>query len=348
MQDRVASVIKQSDALLLAIEDAETGQRGFLLTGDEKYLQPYFEGKRVAARAVGDLIDSVHTLSQFAALRAIQRDMRDKLDELDQTVRLEREGHHEEALAIVRSDAGKESMDRLRSGIGRFVADCEARRSTALTDSRRRVQATEYAFIALLLGVAGLLAFTASMQAKAYKGVIRGTKRMSRDALRDSLTGLPNRRDLARRLEKLRADDGTAQQPVTALFIDLDGFKAINDKLGHAVGDALLRAVSESLKRVTRLGDLVARVGGDEFVVIAPGLASPSVIEKLCERLMAEIRVLASSYGGVGLSIGVATQSGAGFVAEELLQKADNAMYVAKRSGGGYHFDAGLNSCSRS
>jgi diguanylate cyclase (GGDEF)-like protein len=268
--------------------------------------------------------------------------MRDKIDELDATVRLRREGRLEEALAIVKTDAGKEYMDRLRSGIGSFVTDCEMRRSEALKDSESRIQATGYAFIGLLLGIAALLASTAAMQAKGYRGLLRGTKRIAREALRDSLTGLSNRRDLARRLEEMQAS-GEATQSVTALFIDLDGFKAINDKLGHAVGDALLRRVSESLRRITRSGDTLARVGGDEFVVIALGLSDRSAIEKLCDRLVAEICVLQTVYGKVGLSIGIATQRGDDLVIEELLQEADKAMYDAKRSGGGYRFAMSLD-----
>jgi len=342
LQNRVASVIKQSNALLLALDDAETGQRGYLLTGNERYLQPYLKGKEVAASSIEKLIESAHTLSQFGLLRTIQRDMRDKIDELDATVRLRREGRLEEALAIVKTDAGKEYMDRLRSGIGSFVTDCEMRRSEALKDSESRIQATGYAFIGLLLGIAALLASTAAMQAKGYRGLLRGTKRIAREALRDSLTGLSNRRDLARRLEEMQVS-GEATQSVTALFIDLDGFKAINDKLGHAVGDALLRRVSESLRRITRSGDTLARVGGDEFVVIAPGLSDHSAIEKLCDRLVAEICLLQTAYGKVGLSIGIATQRSDDLVIEELLQEADKAMYDAKRSGGGYRFAMSLD-----
>src|SRR3954454_1684614 len=107
--------------------------------------------------------------------------------------------------------------------------------------------------------------------------------RLKHQALHDPLTDLPNRRFFLERLGEALADRRRGHMAV--LLLDLDGFKLVNDTLGHGVGDQLLRAVSARLTAVLRDGDVVARLGGDEFVVICPRLAGPAVVEPLAERI---------------------------------------------------------------
>lgn len=143
----------------------------------------------------------------------------------------------------------------------------------------------------------------------------------------DSLTGLPNRGWLLERLTNhLTGDDG-----VVVAFIDLDGFKTVNDRLGHSAGDELLAEIADSLRDALRPGEAVARVGGDEFVVIA----SRDVDEKdLRARLDAAVAGTESARTfDVGASIGI-TESREGDQAWDLLGRADAAMYERKRRGG--------------
>lgn len=160
-------------------------------------------------------------------------------------------------------------------------------------------------------------------------------KRMEYNSLHDALTGLPNRRFLDQTLCSL-PDDATTQQHLTVLHLDLDRFKEINDTLGHGAGDAILRHVADELKDSVATGDFVARIGGDEFVVVCVRPLTAQQSSLLGERLIAAINQ-PIVYNGhecrVGASIGIATLPQAPIPAEQLLVNADIALYEAKRRG---------------
>lgn len=158
---------------------------------------------------------------------------------------------------------------------------------------------------------------------------------MARHATHDSLTELPNRRHFHDQLAETITSAKRDKKTFTVLYLDLDGFKAINDILGHAVGDKLIENTARRLEKNIRKGDLVARVGGDEFVVLLQDVAA-SDISKIAEKIIEDLSkpfVLADKTLSITASIGVATYPQDGMDANALLHGADSAMYEAKRSG---------------
>jgi diguanylate cyclase (GGDEF)-like protein len=154
----------------------------------------------------------------------------------------------------------------------------------------------------------------------------------------DELTGLPNRRRFIAELELLRRKNGTL------LLLDLDGFKAVNDNYGHAVGDQLLKQITTRFGRVLAEGILLARLGGDEFGVIVYGERNIGNDVALALRATCTYPfTLSVGDVKVGVSIGSVTTQGPTTTKEELLKRADTAMYEAKRSGAGY-IQAPINS----
>jgi diguanylate cyclase len=163
---------------------------------------------------------------------------------------------------------------------------------------------------------------------------------MERDALHsmahtDPLTGLPNRRGLslalAAALVQVRPDHGLA-----VFVLDLDGFKPINDRLGHDAGDTLLVQVAHRLRQLLRGGDVVARVGGDEFVVIGAGMRRDADAQGLGQKLLDAFRQpfdVAGQRCSVGLTVGYALAPHDGSDAATLLKRADAAMYAGKQAG---------------
>jgi diguanylate cyclase (GGDEF)-like protein len=159
----------------------------------------------------------------------------------------------------------------------------------------------------------------------------------------DALTGLPNRLLFQDRLAQAVQRIDRCDQVVALIFIDLDGFKAVNDRYGHATGDRLLKAVAGRLCRVVRRTDTVARLGGDEFTIILEGLRHADDAARVAEQALVSLRQ-PFELGGVvinlGASLGVAIASQASEVPDVLTDRADAAMYRAKAQGGtGYQFD---------
>lgn len=152
-------------------------------------------------------------------------------------------------------------------------------------------------------------------------------------ATRDSLTGLLNRRGFAEALEK---SFGTESE-LALLYLDLDDFKQVNDRYGHATGDQLLLCVAQRLGHIAGPGDAVARLGGDEFVIIRTGAASPAELTEFASLIHSRITLpygLGDVEARVGLSIGIAKRTAHMDDAEDLLAGADAALYRAKGSEG--------------
>ncbi len=155
-------------------------------------------------------------------------------------------------------------------------------------------------------------------------------------ALYDSLTGLPNRAHFHQHLEAAVARAQRADTLLGVLFIDIDNFKTVNDTLGHEVGDTLLKTIGERLSHAMRVGDLVSRLGGDEFTVIAEQLPSPDHAAQLCQRVrqvIGEPMEIAGRTLTVTASVGVSLLPIDGRNVGDLLKNADLAMYKAKEAG---------------
>ena len=188
-------------------------------------------------------------------------------------------------------------------------------------------------FYAVALGWTGIFAVIATREQARQRNQIASL------SLRDPLTGLPNRALLLDRLERAVAGHRDANESLAVIFFDLDDFKVVNDSLGHPAGDSLLCQVVERLQHGLRTEHLIARFGGDEFVVVCERLRHPAEAVMIAERLAESIRVRPFMLEGhehhVTASVGVATNGAVAADADTLIRDADAAMYRAKESGRG-------------
>jgi diguanylate cyclase (GGDEF)-like protein/PAS domain S-box-containing protein len=163
-------------------------------------------------------------------------------------------------------------------------------------------------------------------------------RQIEHQSLHDSLTGLPNRISLQRRLQQMLAEaDLLGGQSVGVLFLDLDGFKAINDDFGHEAGDRVLQQVAARLLRTLRAGDLASRFGGDEFVIACPGLDRDSVLE-VARRIRTAVEepldgLATGSTVSASIGIGLFEPGTTRITPDALIALADDAMLASKRTG---------------
>ena len=257
------------------------------------------------------------------------------------------------ALAVAMSSLGVIAASRIRpDGLGQaagLVILVAGWGLVAWVGRAMPMVAADGAWPATLVAVAALLllapAYLAARLDEHLQTRASAMARKLRDAneelqhavLHDGLTQLPNRRLMLERLQAItqRCDaDGTQ---AALLFIDLDGFKPVNDLFGHGFGDAVLCEVSQRLLSMAREGDTVARLGGDEFAILLAGVGSTEVAQQLELRAVAAIQTpvqLAHREARLSASVGIAVYPGDG-AADKLLAAADAAMYEAKRGGGG-------------
>lgn len=164
----------------------------------------------------------------------------------------------------------------------------------------------------------------------------KAQKLLEEMATHDNLTGLANRKLFQSQLNLSLESAKANNLSLAILFIDLDGFKAINDSFGHDSGDIVIKTIAYRLLKTVRPCDVVSRFGGDEFVIILKNLKSTNTINEICQKIIEEVGIpinLGINLGNVTASIGISVSPNNGTDMNELVKKADNAMYEAKKSG---------------
>ncbi len=257
-----------------------------------------------------------------------------------------------------RPDAGLVRRRELR--MGQQTWQLTVRPTTALLSAadQRMIRLTVVTGSAVTVLLALLVAALVGGRNRALDRVDQATAALRRDIVRrqaverqlaalafhDQLTGLANRIQFTERVEEaLRAHAGDGRT-CAVFFIDLDGFKRVNDERGHSAGDAVLREVADRLRGCVRGQDTVARFGGDEFAVLVEGLADPAEVHVTAARIVAAVRepILVDGYRAtVTASVGIALNR-PGDGADDVLREADVAMYVAKTTGKCRHVLAGV------
>ncbi len=263
----------------------------------------------------------------------------DQLQERLQLVAADFDGQPQPAvIAALRADltSFESPLQDLMLNLNRSSADAHSQ----VLQRVRELRSASWLSLLGLLGSASILIFLLAREVRTTRRLLVRTEqsrtRIEHLAHHDPMTGLPNRRLFEDRLIQALAVAARARRKLALLYVDLDGFKEINDTLGHRAGDELLKALSERLSTTVRGGDTIARLGGDEFAVIQVELRTPPDAAILAERLMTAMATpvrVGQHDVVIGASVGIALFPDDGSTADELRANADVALYAAKSSG---------------
>jgi diguanylate cyclase (GGDEF)-like protein len=303
--------------------DEETGVRGFESTGERLFVEPYTAARTTFPQTLDVLRADV---AASGVVTSLPDDLRHRNDAWLSDVAVPLLAGHGDRRVLERR--GKIAIDAFRRTSLQLFGVLDARAQQIDAEARRN--------IALIIVFAGVVsAVTAGAAASVFlrDGARRRANeaRLAERAERDPLTGLLNRAAFAAALDD-RIDASREDGSVFALaFVDLDGFKSVNDRYGHQVGDAVLKRVADRLTATARERDVVARLGGDEFVVLLVGGGDGSHAIARIAAALAAPHGLGDVTLCVDASIGRAVYPADGADAESMLHAADLAMYRNKR-----------------
>lgn len=339
-QVHTLQVLVTAESLKTAANTAIRGERGYLITGDPAFLVPYRSGRdeaiALADKLAAQTSDNPVQQRNIAELRAR---MARYSGVLQRAVDLRSAGRIEAAADIVRSGIGMRGMDSVLGALDSVERE-EQRLLAVRTASAERanilIDWSNYG-----VAIAGLIflviaAMAGASTLRAQNRTRRMAEQLRQSATTDELTGLANRRAFMHALEIELARARRSGASLSVAVADVDFFKRVNDRYGHGGGDDVLRALAQIAQQSMRTGDLVGRLGGEEFAILMPDTDEMQA-RIACERLRGavsgrKIRLVSGEEVSITLSTGVALLS-AGDDRDRLVKRADGALYQAKEGG---------------
>jgi len=327
--------------LINSMIEAETGQRGYLLTGNSQFLESYERSLQTTGVELKQLTDKVRDFPYLKPhLDGLSKLLDRKFHIIKRNIRTElRSGTFAPHLRPTDSE-GKAVMDQIRDKLQAADKDLKAH-GIELVDQLNAKQKE------LLIGAILILSLTIAILLFSYyrtvwlfenaKGNLILAEKLGHLAMHDALTLLPNRRNFDDHLTSALSLAHRRNSSFAIFFMDLDGFKLINDTYGHDVGDKALIATSVRIKEVLRGSELFARIGGDEFAIIVENFSHFDELSQLAKRIVGTMEKpifsIQNNEFQLGVSIGIACFPHHAQDLKTLVGAADSAMYKSKASG---------------
>jgi diguanylate cyclase (GGDEF)-like protein len=335
----VETLIESVESL---IKDAETGQRGYLLTGESTYLEPYENGilkiDIFLAKAKTMTIDNPIQQMRIGQIELLTDK---KLNELQETIELYNTENLDLALEIILTNRGKQIMDDIRYIIHDMRLEekklLAARKQEFKSAIRSATFITSIGFILTFSLIVSIIIYIGRDTNRYIAARNQKEQKLKYIATHDPLTGLYNRNVLERQLNDEIHRASRYKHDLSIFMLDIDHFKSINDTYGHQAGDKVLLYFSKEIENSIRNSDYAARYGGEEFIIILPE-TTLSKAEELAERLrkhIAEFPFTVEDGKDISLtaSIGIATFPEHAQTSKNLIVVSDMAMYAAKKAG---------------
>lgn len=323
-----------------AIVYAEDNQRGYILTNSLTFLDHYYENKIMVmnvTKAIKNSADDFpimvkHVLKSYEytenLFKVIERNIQIQANA----------GAYAPHLAKMH-DRGYFYMKNIQEELAEADAYLDTKLQEKLTAIDQIITVSIFLAVFLVISVFSILYSMYRRLGRFFNEILSNTTKvtqLSHQATHDPLTNLFNRRGFKDYLDMIHQTAYKAQLPYAVFYLDLDGFKSVNDQYSHEIGDKLLVEVSRTFQQFLRDNDCLARLGGDEFALIVQNIKNKAELETLANRL---IQALANPIWVdgqallIGVSIGVSIYRTDGFKPDFLLKAADSAMYQAKQTG---------------
>ncbi|MBI4807993.1 MAG: diguanylate cyclase [Nitrosomonadales bacterium] len=333
---RYNTVVEKIMALKELLLLVESSERGYIITGDDTYLESHERSMATVFAVRDDLVLLLADApSDQAGLSELGQHLEAKFAVSRANVRVRKQGF-ERARGRVLEGAGKREMDALQAILER-MSGMQTEHRDGLRSQRKMImeELGRNITIAAVVAVSVLL-YLHFRLLRAMKLRHEAEQHMHYIATHDMLTGLPNRRLVLEHIAQALHRCMRHKKSMALLFLDLNGFKPVNDRYGHKAGDEVLKQIAQRLSAVMRASDRVARLGGDEFVVLAEDVTDKEDVCGIVGKIDAEIerpfRLHDGNEVSISTSIGVAVYPRDGEDMETLLRNADTAMYEAKQS----------------
>ncbi len=329
-------ILEGIDRVQQDIEEIRLGQAGYLVSGQTAYLVSYTTGidKLILDMApLGQLLDDGGSGDVLARLNDYEKKAGAIQSRLSQMLKqrglMETRQHFESIQSRSLLREIPDFMNGIRNDYVRIVRETEK-------SVRDHLVWTTTLFTLSIIFFSSFLGITSARILEDISKVNSLITSLHHDAHHDPLTGLPNRAFVTEWLETFLSGPHKPNGRLAIVYIDLDRFKEINDRLGHEMGDMALRAVSHRFRSVLKRQDILARLGGDEFILLMSGYSDPKSPVRVAFRLLKTLEdtfALGNDRASLGASIGIAVYPEDGKTPDSLMKKADEAMYRSKSEG---------------
>jgi|GEM_PF-282459 len=332
-----------------SIVDAETGQRGYLITNNPTFLSPYENNVLRTKYLLANLENYRMDLPDLALkLQLLKEYSEEKFRIIDASVQVQLHAGAYASHLTLSKDKGRLVMENIDAIVKDMDSWLVNAKSSISNNSHRILSQVILCSIFLVIIISGILLFSYRRTVYLFEHAIENriqSELLGFEADHDPLTKLPNRRKLNTHLKNIHSLSRRMEDLYAVFYMDLDGFKGVNDKLGHDAGDLALIKASQRFTRVLRDTDFLARMGGDEFVLVVHRYKDDKELTTLSQRILNSFIApieYKHNYSHIGVSIGIARYPANGKTLDNILQAADKAMYESKLSGKGRYSFAQL------
>ncbi len=327
-------------SLQRTLVDAETGQRGYLITNNVTFLEPYKDGPKKAAAQLAQLNKlTKHFPELQPKIELLREYSAAKFRIIDASIQVQLNAGAYASHLTVSKDKGKQVMESIELIISEMDALLAREKEDISAQARQILSQVILGSIVLILVIGGILLFSYRRTVMLFEQAMENksqSERLSFEADHDQLTKLPNRRGLDTHLKRVHNLSRRMNDLYAIFYLDLDGFKAVNDQLGHEAGDAVLLQTAQLFSKVMRGTDYLGRLGGDEFVVVIHRFKDVLELETLAQRLLDSLKqplMVNGTACQLGVSIGIARYPDNGKRLDAIQTAADKAMYASKELG---------------